>query len=193
MRNTERGMRNLIRKSARGQGETRGLLLAAAVLTLFVSSCGYHLSQFGSVIPQNARSLTVLAFMNMTNEPAVDVEVTNAVVKEFLADGRMRVTDREEADLILRGSVVSYQEVPLSYTADAYVQQYRIMIRVEARLEDRSGKIIWQEKMLESGLISSFPVTLGDISATRSARETALRKASQDIAWTIRSRILEGF
>jgi outer membrane lipopolysaccharide assembly protein LptE/RlpB len=162
-------------------------------MLITASSCGYRLSQFGSVIPQNARSLTVLAFMNMTNEPAVDVEVTNAVVKEFLADGRMQVTDREEADLVLRGSVVSYQEVPLSYTADSYVQQYSILIRVEARLEDRSGKIIWREKELASGLISSFAVTLGDISATRSARENALRKASRDIAWTIRSRILEGF
>jgi len=169
------------------------IVLFLLAMLIMVPSCGYHLSQFGSVIPQNARSLSVLAFMNMTYEPAVDVEVTSAVVKEFLADGRMRITDREEADLVLRGSVVSYQEIPLSYTADAFVQQYRIILRVDARLDDRSGKIIWQEKMLESGLISSFAVTMGDISATRSARETALRKASQDIAWTIRSRILEGF
>ncbi len=186
-------MLNGTRKNEEGQRGSAGLLLVAAVLSLVVSSCGYRLSQFGSVIPENARSLTVLAFLNMTHEPAVDVEVTSAVVKEFLADGRMRLTDREEADLVLRGTVVSYQEVPLSYTADAYVQQYRILLRVDARLEDRSGKVVWQERMIESGLISSFPVTIGDISKTRSARETALRKASQDIAWTIRSRILEGF
>lgn len=168
------------------------LLLSLTAVVLF-PSCGYRLSQFGSVIPENARNLAVLAFMNMTYEPAVDAEVTSAVVKEFLADGRLRVTDREEADLVLRGAVVSYEEIPLSYTADAYVQQYRILLRVNAGLEDRSGKVIWQEKLIESGLISSFAVTIGNISATRSAREAALRKASQDIAWTIRSRILEGF
>lgn len=186
-------MRKGIRISGKCQRVFAGLLLAAILAVTALPSCGYRLSQFGSVIPENARSLIVLAFMNMTYEPAVDVEVTSAVVKEFLADGRMRITDREEADLVLRGSVVSYQEIPLSYTADAYVQQYRIVLRVDARLEDRSGKIIWQEKMIESGLISSFPVTIGDISATRSAKEVALRKASQDIAWTIRSRVLEGF
>lgn len=162
-------------------------------MLIMASSCGYRLSQSGSIIPENARTLAVLAFLNRTYEPAVDVEVTSAVVKEFLADGRMRITDREEADLVLRGSVASYQEVPLSYTADSYVRNYRIELKVDARLEDRSGKVIWRESAIESGLISSFSAAIGDISATRTARETALRKASQDIAWTIRSRILEGF
>ncbi len=191
----ERNMRDGNRETGWNSIPVMKRLLAGVLvaLALSVSSCGYRLSQHGSVIPESARTFAILAFLNKTYEPAVDVEVTAAVVKEFIADGRMRVTDREEADLVLHGTVISYEEVPLSYTADAYVQQYRILIRVDVSLEDRSGKTIWQEHRIESGLISSFPVTIGDISATRSARERALRKASQDIAWTVRSRILEGF
>jgi hypothetical protein len=41
--------------------------------------------------------------------------------------------------------------------------------------------------------ISDYKVTIGDITVTKIAKEAAIKKASQDIAWTLRSRVLEGF
>lgn len=173
-----------------------------AIAILFataISSCGYHFSGTGSIVPEGVKTLTVPVFFNITNEPYVDVEVTQAVVEEFMTDGRLRVVSLEEADLALRGRITKYEVIPLSYhkvqPADQYfVQQYRVHIMVEAVLEDlRSKKILWQEKGIESSLISDYAVTMGDISATRVAKDAAIKKASQDIAWTLRSRVLEGF
>jgi len=93
------------------------LLIAAAVALL--SSCGYSFSGRGMVVPESARTIAVVTFLNGTNEPNVDVEVTNAVAAEFIADGRLKVVDRGEADLVLKGSVASFEVVPLSYTTDA--------------------------------------------------------------------------
>lgn len=170
------------------------LFLALSLFAAALSSCGYRLSGAGAIVPEGARAISILTFINGTNEPYVDVEVTRAIVNEFLADGRLRVADREDADLLLRGKVISYEVVPLSYTADAYVQQYRMYLKVDASLEERkTGKVLWQEKNIESNLISSYPVTIGDIRETKTAKDAAVKKASQDIAWTIRSRILEGF
>lgn len=170
---------------------TLALLL---IWTVVLPSCGYHLSGTGGIVPEGVRTISVPVFFNATNEPYVDVEVTQAVVEEFLTDGRLKVVSLEEADLALRGKVVKYEVIALSYNPASYVQQYRVRLVVDASLEDlRSKKILWQEKGIESNFISDYPVTIGDIRATRIAKDATIKKASQDIAWTLRSRVLEGF
>jgi outer membrane lipopolysaccharide assembly protein LptE/RlpB len=181
-----------------GVGGFSGLFLILLLL-LLLHSCGYRLSGTGGVVPEGARSISVPVFINGTNEPYVDTEVTKAVVNEFLTDGRLQVVSLESADLALRGKVTKYDVVALSYTVNSYVQQYRVTITVDARLEDlRSKKILWQEKGIQSQFISDYPITYNssggtDIRSTKIAKEAAIEKASQDIAQTLRSRVLEGF
>jgi hypothetical protein len=65
---------------------------------------------------------------------------------------------------------------------------------VNASLEDlRAKKTLWKEAGLEAVFISDYKVSIGDITATKIAKESAIQKAGQDIAWTLRSRVLEGF
>ncbi len=188
MQKAQYGMRN------RGTGLIFFLLPALlAVLT----SCGYHLSGTGGLVPRGVRTISVPVFFNSTNEPNVDVEVTQAVVEEFLTDGRLKVVSLEDAELALRGKIMKYEAIPVSYNPASYVQQYRVRLVVDAVLEDlRSKKVLWQEKGIESNFISDYAVTIGtpgDIRDTRIAKDAAVKKASQDIAWTLRSRVLEGF
>jgi hypothetical protein len=169
-------------------------IIILAILLMAMSSCGYGLSGKGSLVPEGARSIAVPAFINNTNEPYVDVEVTKAVVDEFIADGRLRIVDVEVADLALRGNIVKYEVTALSFTTDSFVQQYRVRIVVNASLEDlRAKKTLWKEAGIEAVFISDYPVAIGNITATKIAKESAIKKASQDIAWTLRSRVLEGF
>lgn len=169
-------------------------LLFVVAAAIAVSSCGYRLSGTGSLVPSDVRTIAVPAFINNTNEPYVDVEVTRAVVYEFMADGRLKVVDVESADIALRGKIMKYELVPLSYTAASIVQQYQVKIVVDANLDDlRTGKTLWKESGIEAVFISDYPVSVGDIRTTKIAKDAAIRKASQDIAWTLRSRVLEGF
>ena len=179
-----------MKKSSRKAAKAAFAVLFAAVL----SSCGYHFSGTGAIVPEGTKNISVPVFFNATNEPNVDVEVTQAVVEELMTDGRLKVVSLEEAELALRGRIARYEVIPLSYNPQSYVQQYRVRLVVDASLEDlRSKKILWQEKGIESSLISDYAVTIGDIRATRIAKDAAIKKASQDIAWTLRSRVLEGF
>jgi len=99
-----------------------------------------------------------------------------------------------EADLALRGRIVKYEGIPISYTPDSFVQQYKVRLVVDANLEDlRTKKVLWKENGIEAVFISDYKVTIGDITVTKIAKEAAIKKASQDIAWTLRSRVLEGF
>ncbi len=177
----------------RGMGKGCRTVLLLFVL-LAAASCGYRLSGTGLLVPEGSRTIAVPAFINDTNEPYVDVEVTKAVTDEFLADGRLQVVDLEVADLALRGTVVKYDVTALSYTAESYVQQYRVRLVVDATLQDlKTKKILWKESGIEAVFISDYAVTIGNVSATRIAKAAAIRKAAQDIAWTLRSRVLEGF
>jgi hypothetical protein len=172
------------------------LLLIVALLSLS-AGCGYHFSRTGAIVPEGVRALAVPVFLNGTSEPYVDVEVTQAVVEEFMADGRLTVVSLEEAEMALRGRIRAYELGPLSYNVyngQTFVQQYRVRLVVDAWLEDlRSKKVLWAERGIESIFISDYAVATGDIRSTRISKDAAIKKASQDIAWTLRSRVLEGF
>jgi outer membrane lipopolysaccharide assembly protein LptE/RlpB len=170
------------------------MLVLACAAGAVLPGCGYHLSGTGSLLPEGTRTIAIPAFINATSEPYADVQTTLAVTGEFIADGRLRVTDVEAADVILQGKVAKFTVTALSYTPDSYVQQYKVTLIVEASLQERkSRKVLWQERGIESVFIADYAVTIGDIQATKIAKEQAIKKASQDIAWTIRSRVLEGF
>jgi len=174
------------------QNKTVIVMLFASLVA--VSSCGYRVSGTGLLIPEGTKTIAVPGFINNTNEPYLDLELTKAVADEFVADGRLRVAAVESADLVLRGKIVKYEVTALSFTADSFVQQYRVRLVVDASLDDlRSKKTLWKENGIEAVFISDYKVIIGDITVTKIAKEAAIKKASQDIAWTLRSRVLEGF
>lgn len=164
------------------------------VLLVSLTSCGYGFTHTGGIVPEGARNIAILAFVNNTNEPYVDIEVTKAVANEFVHDGRLSVVGPEEADLVLKGSVAKFEMIPQSYDINSYVQQYNVNIVVDITLEDvKAHKIILREKGLNSVFVASYAVTVGDIKTTKIAKQQAVIKASQDVALTLRSRVLEGF
>jgi outer membrane lipopolysaccharide assembly protein LptE/RlpB len=168
--------------------------LVLVLLFLLLSSCGYRFTPVGGVVPEDAKTIAIPAFINDTTEPYVDVEVTKAVVREFLTDGRLKVVDAETADLVLKGTVTKFDMTPSAYTTANYVQSYTVSLGVNVTVEDvKTHKRIWQEKGVSSVFNASYGVSLGDITATKIAKETALKNASRDVASTLRSRLLEGF
>jgi outer membrane lipopolysaccharide assembly protein LptE/RlpB len=172
-------------------------LSAGLALLLLLSSCGYHFSGTGAIVPTGVRNIAIPVFFNETSEPYLDADVTQAVVEEFMTDGRMQVVSLEEAELALRGRIYKYEITPLSYNVfngQTFVQQYRVHLIVEAWLEDlRSKKVLWRERGIQSTLSSDYAVATGDIRSTRISKDAAVKKACQDIGWTLRSRVLEGF
>ena len=170
----------------------RTVLLLVCLIAF--SSCGYRFTPVGGIVPEGAKTIAIPVFINRTFEPYIDVEVTKAVVDEFLTDGRLKVTSLENADLILRGSITKFDLTPSTYTTDAYVAQYTVNIGVNLSIEDqRTGKLLMNDVGLGSVFIASYGVTPGNISLTKIQKETALINACKDLASTIRGRVLEGF
>jgi Lipopolysaccharide-assembly len=84
----------------------RWLLLVTPVLALLLSNCaGYHI---GSPKPShltNVVKLHVPTFANDTLEPRLAVLVTNAVIKQIQASGSYEITNEEDADATLKGTI----------------------------------------------------------------------------------------
>jgi outer membrane lipopolysaccharide assembly protein LptE/RlpB len=170
------------------------IAFAASWLLAVLASCGYHFTQVGGVIPQEAKTIAIPVFVNNTFEPYVDVEVTKAVVGEFLTDGRLKVVGTDSADLVMRGKVIKFELIPQTYSIDPYVESYNVTISVLINIIDgKTQQVIMQDTSVGTVFTSNYGVTLGDISQTKIAKSAAITNACKDLASTIRSRVLEGF
>jgi len=161
-----------------------------AVLT----SCGYHFTQVGGIIPPTAKTIAISVFINNTFEPYIDVNVTEAVVNEFLTDGRLRVVSSDAADIVIQGKVTKFETIPQTYSVAPYVLSYNVSITVTITVIDaRTQRVLLQDSAVTSIFSSTYAVTLENISQTKLSKSVAVTNACQDIASTIRSRVLEGF
>lgn len=167
-------------------------ILSTVLLSTVLTGCGYHLVGSGSSLPGHIKKVGIPLTVNRTAEPGLEDVLTKAMIDEFNKDGRLKVVSNEEADAILYGEVVSFQTAALSFEK-GLVTGYRVVMRVDLKLEDlKEKKVIWEEKDMESTLRSDYKPT-SDVSATRDAKDEAIRKACRDIAQDIISRIHEGF
>ena len=82
-----------------------------AILTglLLISACGYRLAGTGTVaLPKHLKTVAIPVFSNTSTEPNIHQRMTNAIRQSFINDGRLKVVDRKNADLVMRGILNSY-------------------------------------------------------------------------------------
>ncbi len=131
-----------------------GKVWAISFLIVSLVGCGYSTR---SLLPSRIRTIYVEPFKNKidyTTErkrdlyiPLLEVKITNAVIDRFLFDGHLKVADRDQADVILKGELVNYDRDALRYTDNNDVEEYRINITVNLVLWDvAKDKPLWQEK-----------------------------------------------
>ena len=126
----------------------RPLALAAA---LAVGACGYS---FRSPVPAHLDTVYVPTFENETREFLLTQALTERVISEFQNESRLRIAGGESgADLVVRGTIVSYSEEALSYepgqavTPDVFSR--RVVITVDVRLMDQvRDETLWENPSL---------------------------------------------
>src|ERR1700751_3749671 len=94
--------------------------LAIASLVVIVpgfAGCGYHTLGAASHLPSEVRTLSVPVFATHTEASHTEVLMTNAVIREFAARTRMRITPDSgaDADAVLHGTILAQTVSPLTY------------------------------------------------------------------------------
>lgn len=119
---------------------------------LGASSCIYSFS--GGGLPSHIRNVAILPFENMTGEPTLTQEVSDAVREALEGRLGLRLASEEQADAVVRGSVSNYQaDVPLSFqpTAAGNVSVTRRLVQITVAVEIYDlieDVVLWQRSGL---------------------------------------------
>ena len=120
--------------------------------------------------------------------PLLESTITNAVVDRFIFDGSLKTVRENEADVIIKGALVSYVRGAARYAENNEdVNEYRVTITVEVEFYNNdTQKLIWQKHI--SGDSSYF--TTGTQALTE---KQALDSAITDLSRRIVEAVVEAW
>lgn len=163
-----------------------GRALGACLLVAL--GCGYS---FRSPIPAHLRTVYVPTLQNETREFQLTQQLTERIINEFLTESRLQlVADEEDADLVVRGTILEYDEEALAYdpgrTANPDVFTRRVLLTVELELEDLvEDEVLWQ---------AGRHVAWGEFNEEENEdREVGIERAIEKIAEEILRHVVEEF
>lgn len=120
-------------------------LLSACIALLLLAGCGYYKTT--SRTARDIKSVYVPFFTNETTQPNLDIQVTELVVDFLVDDNTLKVVDEDQADAILQGRIVDFQNRPFAFDTQLNAQSYRVSIRVIASLyKRRTNEAIWENR-----------------------------------------------
>jgi len=126
----------------------KGWLIFFSLLMVLLGGCSYQW-----LVSPSGTKIAIPLFSNETFEYGLEETLTKSIREEFILDGRLEITEEEEADLILRGNITHYFNEPLSEAAIA-VEEYRVRMDILVSLISvKDGKTIWEESL---GAITSY-------------------------------------
>ncbi len=119
---------------------------------LVLASCGYH-----NPLVYNGpdRDIYITNWHNRTNELLLDAKIYQSLTRWYQKSGSIKVTKQKEgAQLILAGEIVSIELPSLSYGSDNAATEVRILLTVRYILKDINtgtvlmevGNEVWTEE-----------------------------------------------
>ena len=154
-------------------------------------SCGYDLVQYG---PRDSarKTLAIETFVNNSKEPGLDVIVSDALRREFLRRGGLRLLeDPERADYVIRGEVEPLRNSARSFSSVVLALEYHLTLSLDVVIEDRSR--FTPKRQRSEVEKTELYLASADIEAMRKNREEALRKLASDLAVRIHESVYERF
>jgi len=140
---------------------------------------------------QNITTIAIPYFKNKTFEPELEAIFTQAFVNEFVESRRLRVVSREQADVILFGTIKHLYEDTISYDRDDKAQEYRLRVSMELVLEERqAGTVLWKRTNLRHAEEHSVDLS---IVVSETAKREALQRLAEDLAERVHDSIMQGF
>jgi len=123
-----------------------GIVTITLLCLFLLSACGYQMVGKETHVPPGLTSIAVPTFINKTFEPGIEIPFTQAFLREFIRDRRVRVVDRGEADSILEGEIKSFYIVSVSYDQSGFVLEYQTSVVIDLTLKKRNGEVLWAER-----------------------------------------------
>lgn len=160
---------------------------------LSLSGCGYHTLGTATHLPPEIKTLSVPVFATRTEASGTEEAMTEAVIREFAARTRFRVTpdSGEDADAVLHGTILKQTTAPLTYnSATQQSSSFIITIVASVTLTARDGRILYQNKNYvfreQYQSTTNLPTFIQENPA-------AIQRLSREFARQLVADVLEGF
>src|SRR5579859_3019024 len=121
----------------------------ASSALMWLAGCGYHTLGAATHLPSNVRTLSVPVFATRTEAYHTEALMTNAVIREFAARTRLRITPDSGggSDAVLHGTILTQTVAPLTYnTSTQQSSSFLITMVVSVTLTDRDGRVLYENK-----------------------------------------------
>lgn len=142
-------------------------------------------------LPSWVRGIYIPMIENTSTEPGLEEVATQLTQEEFLADGRVRIVQKRDADLILKAKITDYWVTIDDLSDEDIPSREAINMITELRLYDPLDP---DQPMASLGVIETLTTFRSD---TRSARyivkPDADRQALEQLARQIVDRTITGF
>lgn len=172
------------------------LLAIAACIALALlgaAGCGYHTLGAATHLPPDVKTLAVPEFATRTEANGTETALTEAVIREFAARTRFRITANPDADAdaVLRGTILKQATTPLTY--NAVTQQsssFLITVVLSVKLTARDGHVLYENKNYvfreQCQATTNLPTFIQEDPA-------AIQRLSREFAKQFVADVLEGF
>ena len=157
---------------------------------LLVWGCGYQMVGKETHIPPGLTSIAIPTFVNKTFEPGIEVPFTQAFLREFILDKRVRVVDRSEADSILEGVIKSFNIYSVSYDQSGLVLEYQTTVVMDVTLKKGTGETLWIDKDLSE---TQWYRASSNILTSEAGKATAIQQIGRFVAARVRNRFFYNF
>jgi len=155
-------------------------IIGIFTILLIVNACRYSFT--GSSVPPHIKTIAIPLFKDNSGaaEANLSDDFTNLLIKKFLDDNSLQVTNKSNANALLIGSIVSLNDMPNVLKGGQDVTSRRITITVNVTYRDLvKRKIIFKKEFSDFG---DYSTEVPDITEVRKkAIEEAINKITDDI------------
>lgn len=170
----------------------RKIILAAVPVVACLTGCGYHTVGAATHLPPDARTMAVPVFATRTEAYHTETALTDAVIREFAARSRMRVSpgDGVRPDMVLHGTILNEVVAPLTYnTSTQQSSSFLITLVISVTLNDRDGKVLYENK---NYVFRGQYQSTTDLPTFLDESPAAVERISRDFARALVSDVMEG-
>ena len=163
------------RRIERGAGV---LLVGFLLLGSFVLGSCYSFT--GASVPSHLKTVAIPLVDDQSGfgEPGLREDFTRLLTDQFISDNSLQIADRNTADAILSGAIVSVSDAPSVVQQGEQVSKRRVTMTVWFSFQDmKLRKKVWEKSFSQWGDYDSG----GGISQRKSGLQEAIRKITEDV------------
>jgi len=130
--------------------------ILAVAFCIFISSCGYVIEGSNPVLPNDAKSLSVLPIQNRTFKAGLETDLSEQLKGLLQTNSSVKLVPAGQADLKLSVTLLNVELPSSGLSKDQISTGTQAVLKGKAVLEDsRSGISVWEENMIQVKITES--------------------------------------